>query len=99
MMGFARLGPSHASGPIRGFEQRVQQHIAAGGEVFGFGVFDLVVADAADAPHENRRGGQARSKAPAGTSEPTIAAENPKPSSVVPGTLPFPSSPHPSSPR
>ena len=31
------------------FEQGVQQHVAAGCQVCGFGVLDLVVADAADA--------------------------------------------------
>src|SRR5437667_12115809 len=42
---------------IRPPEHRVQQHIAAGGQVFGFGVLDLVVADPADARHKDHRGG------------------------------------------
>src|SRR5690242_9417378 len=44
--------------PFRSVQHRVEKHIAAGGQVLGFGVFDLVVADAADAGYENHRGGR-----------------------------------------
>ena len=51
---FCRSG----GGPI---EHSVEQHVTAGGEVVGLGVFDLVVADAADTGHEDHRGrGDAR---------------------------------------
>src|SRR6516225_1613020 len=38
---------------VRSFEDRVQQHVAAGGQVRGLGVLDLVVADPADTRHED----------------------------------------------
>src|SRR4051812_6765786 len=41
---------------IGAFEQRVQQDVAAGSQILGFGVLNLVVADAADAGDENHRG-------------------------------------------
>jgi len=41
------------SPPRRRFRgHRIQQHVAAGGQVGGLGVLDLVVADAADAGYE-----------------------------------------------
>ena len=60
MLSIKRIRPAgliEAAG-IGGFQQRIKQHIAAGGEIVGFGVLDLVVADAADARHKDhgRRG-------------------------------------------
>src|SRR5262249_16243566 len=42
---------------VRPLEQGVQEHVAAGGQVFWLGVLDLVVADTADAGHEDHRRG------------------------------------------
>ena len=38
------------------FEQHLQEHVAAGGEVLGLGVFQLVVADALLAGHTKTMG-------------------------------------------
>src|SRR6516164_2089119 len=41
---------------VRPVEHRFEQHVAARGQILGLGVLDLVVADAADARHEDHRG-------------------------------------------
>ena len=43
---------------IGGFEHGVQEHVTAGGQILGLGVFDLVVADPADTGDEDHRGGR-----------------------------------------
>src|SRR6185312_16590542 len=42
----------------RPLHHRMQQHVAAGGDVLGLGVFDLVVADAVFAGNEDHAAGR-----------------------------------------
>ena len=44
---------------VRPVEHRFEQHVAAGGQILGLGVLDLVVADAADGGNPKGRGGGA----------------------------------------
>src|SRR5208337_3338685 len=43
---------------VRPVEHGVQQDVAAGGQVRGLGVLDLIVADPVDARHKDHRGGR-----------------------------------------